>query len=91
MRKLILLVCLLLLTGCGAPPAAKSLVRDKHAQLAVLVKRLNNPEKKPTYDQVSIILKSTLKDYESLDKLLNGWKPTHVMPEVNLNGDPQVK
>lgn len=87
--KKILLVFIILLSGCDAPPAAKQIVRDKHAQMYVWVQRINSSDatKHPTPEQNAEMLRAVLKDMESLDKLINNWKKSPVMDETNLKGN----
>lgn len=88
MRKLsVYIVLILSLSGCVSRPA-KVLVRDKHAQLHVWVQRINDPDplKRPTPEQNEEMLRAVLKDMESLDRILNNWKPSSVMEEANLDG-----
>lgn len=82
---------LLLVTGC-TPRSGKDQVRNKHAQLYVWVQRINDPDEKkhPTPAQNEDMLRSCLKDFESLDRMMNNWKPASEMPAVDLNGKPST-
>jgi hypothetical protein len=91
MKKLItlgLLVCFL--SGCCATREIRDQVRDKHAILYVYVQRMSDPDiaKRPTPGQNEQMIKLTLKDFESLDKVLNNWKPNSAIPEVDPSGKP---
>lgn len=90
MKKILCLFVICLLAGCDAPQDAKTLVKDKHAQLYVFVQRINDKDesKHPTPAQMADMLRASLKDMESLDKLLNDWKKSGTMSEVDTNGRP---
>ena len=80
--------------GCDAPQDAKNTVKDKHAQLYVFIKHMNDPDvsKHPTQAEEEAMLKACLKDMESLDILLNSWTPNSSMPSVTIDGkDSNVK
>lgn len=85
--KYLALILLLLLSGC-ANQAAKDIVRNKHAQSYVIAKRLNDedPNNDPTHEQLKQFTKSTAKDWESMDRILNDWKPSGGMQSVDLEG-----
>lgn len=86
MKKILITLCFVFICSCDAPQQAKDIVRDKHAQFYVWMERVNNPDatKRPTQDQNEQMLRAVLKDYESLDKLLNNWKENTAMKEVQL-------
>ncbi len=87
--KYFILIVVLLVSGCDAPPEAKSLVHDKHAQLYVWVQRIDspNPAMRPTNEQNAEMIKAILKDFESLDKVINNWKKNSTIDEVDLHGN----
>lgn len=76
------------LGGCDAPPAAKELVQAKHVELYIFVQRINDPDptKRPTPDQMKDVITAMAKDMESMDSLLNNWKPDSGMSRVDING-----
>ena len=88
MRKVLIVLTIIALTGCRASREARDLVRQKHAETYVLAKRLNDPDPKnqPTNDQKDVILKITAKDWESMDRILNNWKPSNGMKSIDDEG-----
>lgn len=89
MKKIILLCLCLLVCGCSKiPRRTNDEIRRKHVVLKVLVDRISNQDntRKPTKEELEDTVKLCLKDYESLDRLLNNWKPTIEMPEVDMEG-----
>ncbi len=78
-----------LLTGCISREIRDE-VRFKHAEMYVFVDRLNSNDqtRHPTQQQEEDMLRANLKDFESYDRILNGWNPTVILPEVNINGKP---
>ncbi len=82
-RFLMVVVLLVCIPGCKMPEEAKDLVKDKHAQLYVLSQRIDSTDNKPTREQLEATVKALAKDMESLDKLINNWKPSTAMQEVN--------
>jgi hypothetical protein len=84
---LFFLSSLTLLTSC-TPSTAKDIIRKKHAQSYVLSRRINddNPNNDPTIEQLRSFATSTAKDWESLDRLINNWKPGVGMKSMDLEG-----
>ena len=78
-------IIILVIAGC-VPAEAKSKVREKHAELYVYVKRINDPDesKRPTKEQNEILIRSIAKDFESFDRMFNNWKPSSVMDESSI-------
>jgi hypothetical protein len=74
--------------GCDAPEAAKELIQAKHVELYVFLQRMNNPDpaQRPTQQQMADVITAFAKDTESLDILVNNWKPDSGMSQVDLNG-----
>jgi len=85
MKKVLLIFLLLAISGCVSREV-KNRVRDKHAVLYVYVGRMNSPDKnrRPMPQENEEMVKASLKDMESLDKVINNWKPSPVMKEVDL-------
>lgn len=92
MRKIIACLVLVTLCGCGASRSVRNLVRDKHVQMYVYVQRLNDPDqtKRPTPEQNVEMIKLTLKDMESLDRILNNWKENATLSTIDLDGKPEI-
>lgn len=90
-RKLLLFLMVLSLsfTGCRANREVKEEVRNKHAELYSYIKRIDDKDKSndPTPEQNTQMLRSCLVDFESVDKVLNNWKPSTVLPESKLEKD----
>lgn len=86
----LMLLAVLFICGC-VPDSAKRLVQDKHAQLYVYTRRIDNidPTKHPTPSQNEEMIKALSKDMESLDKILNNWKPNSTMKEADLDGNTE--
>jgi hypothetical protein len=87
MRKILILSLLFICAGCGVPRQAKDVVRNKHAQAYILANRINDddPSNDPTYEQLKTMATSTAKDWESMDRLLNNWKPEEIK-SVDIDG-----
>lgn len=88
MKKLVAVFMLICLSGCVSR-SVKDNIRDKHAVLYVYTKRINNPDqnRRPTQQENEAVIKAMLKDIESLDRVLNNWKPTITIPEVDIEGN----
>lgn len=90
-KKLLVVLCLfpapVLLTSC-TPSAAKDIIRSKHAESHILARRLNdnNPNNDPSVEQLKSFVTSTAKDWESMDRLFNNWKPKSGMKSIDLEG-----
>lgn len=86
----IVISVLLLIPLCGCTPReAKDIVRNKHAVTYVLSRKLHDDDKTndPTYEQLKGFVKTTSKDWESMDRLLNNWKPKNEgIQSVDLEG-----
>ena len=87
MRKIIILA-LLCMTGCVSRET-KDLIRSKHAESYVLSGRINDtdPKNDPTPEQLKQFTTATTKDWESLDRIINNWKPSSGMQSQDLNGN----
>jgi hypothetical protein len=83
----VIIVLSVILLGC-VPSGARSIVRDKHAQSYVLDSRIrdNDPSNDPTVQEMKTFITCTAKDWESMDKLINNWKPDQagVMKPISL-------
>lgn len=68
--------CLLPLVGCVSREA-RDQVRNKHAEYFVISQRLtdNDPANDPTPEELKELTKSAAKDWESMDRIINNWKP----------------
>lgn len=89
--KKVLLVLLLLspLMGCVSREV-RDVIRSKHATSHVLRGRLvdDDPTNDPTKEQLKSFMISTAKDWESMDRAINNWKPKQgSMKSVNLEGE----
>lgn len=86
MRRCLILL-FLICAGCGAPRQARDIVRNKHAQSYILAQRINDddPTNDPTLKQLKTFMTSTAKDWESMDRLLNNWKPAEIK-SVDIDG-----
>lgn len=84
MKKL-LVVLVIFAAGC-VPSEAKRNVRNKHAELYVYVKRLDDPDptKRPTKEENETMIRSIAKDYESFDMMMNNWKPNPAMGTTSI-------
>jgi hypothetical protein len=94
MKKIGAILLLVFVAGCGAPKAVRDSIKDKHAQLYSYVKRIDDTEPKndPTPEQNKEMIRACALDYESLDKILNNWKPSANMGETTLEKkDPENK
>lgn len=80
MRRLRLVVSLcaaaLVCSGCVGR-AEKQLIQQKHAESAVLAKRVKAADAsvRPTDAQKDAFIQATAQDWENLDRLHNGWQP----------------
>lgn len=76
MRLSLLVLMALLLTSCARGPKGR-LVQEKHAENEALAERVNDPDptKRPTLQQMQVWAIMNSKDWESLDRLENHWKP----------------
>ena len=85
LKILLGLVILFLLPSCISRQA-KDIVREKHATSYILRQRLidNDPNNDPTMDQLKRFMISTSKDWESMDMMLNNWKPNDSMKKIDL-------
>lgn len=88
-RVLAGVVLLLLLTGCGPSKEARAIIRSKHAESYILARRINDkdPKNDPTPEQLKAFATSTAKDWESMDRLFNNWKPdAETIHSMDLDG-----
>jgi hypothetical protein len=68
---------------------AKAVVRSKHAESYILARRINDkdPKNDPTPEQLKAFATATAKDWESMDRLLNNWKPSNeTIQSMDLDG-----
>lgn len=67
----------ILCSGCiqRVPADAKVEIRDNHAISKVLAKRVDDPKRKPTQEELEEYMKSSAKAWESMDRMINKWKP----------------
>jgi hypothetical protein len=86
MKKILAILLLISVAGCGAPKVVRESIKDKHAQLYSYVKRMDDVDTKndPTPEQNKEMVRACALDYESLDKILNNWKPSTNMGETSL-------
>lgn len=95
MRKLILIIPIILLSGCArrVSPETAEEIRNKHAESYVFAQRLNDQDqqKRPTDAQKDMFIKAAAKDYESFDREVNNWQPSSGMKTLDLNGKPNDK
>lgn len=80
MTRYLLFAILVFLVPCLAgctPREARDAIRSKHAESAVIEQRLtdNDPANDPTHQQLKDYAVSTAKDWESMDRIFNNWKP----------------
>jgi PBP1b-binding outer membrane lipoprotein LpoB len=87
MKKIGAILLLVFVAGCGTSKAVRVSVKDKHAQLYSYVKRMDDadPSNDPTPEQNKSMIRACALDFESLDKILNNWKPSTNMGETTLD------
>lgn len=91
-RMIVILTMMFCMMGCTSRET-KDLIRSKHAQSYVLNRRINdtNPKNDPTLEQLKEFTTATSKDWESLDRIINNWKPTSGMQSQDLEGNVSGK
>lgn len=85
LKVLLGLIILFILPSCVSRQA-KGIVREKHATSYILRQRLidDDPNNDPTADQLKRFMISTSKDWESMDMMLNNWKPNENVKKIDL-------
>lgn len=88
MRKILAVALVVLFAGCDTPPEAKQQIMSKHAEFYVFTQRMHDPDpaNRPTPAQMQMMIETATKDVESLDRIVNGWKPDDAMKSVDFKG-----
>ncbi len=92
MRRVLLAGCLAaLLAGCAKSPKNR-LITEKHAENAAMADRVqdSDPAKRPSAAQMQAWLLLNAKDWESLDRYENHWKPNQRFIMVPVRETPAV-
>ena len=88
MKKILLFMICFSICGC-VPKEARDAIRSKHASTHVLRARLvdDDPKNDPTPKQMKSFMISTAKDWESMDRVINNWRPKEgSMKSTDLEG-----
>ncbi len=88
MRRVLLAGCLMAsLVGCARSERGR-LITEKHAENAAMADRVQDadPAKRPSAAQMQAWILLNAKDWESLDRLENHWKPNQRFIVVPVNG-----
>lgn len=64
----------------------KSRVKDQHAVYNVYIRSMDG--NKTTREQDQQMVKSAALSFQALDREVNGWQPSIVMPEIKLDPKP---
>ncbi len=83
MRFLLMFSLIFILSGCVSSDG-KAQIRSMHAKAYVLNKR-NHGHQPLTNAEKDAFIDATAKDWESIDKMINGWKPTESIQSIPLN------
>ncbi len=76
MRRMVVMACILSCLGC-VPRQAKTIIRNKHAISKVIAQRMNDadPGNDLTTKEMKEFIQWTARDWESMDRLINNWRP----------------